>query len=68
MLSAIPKWITDALDSTPFKIFFALWTGVYIVQVLQGDEGEPTDELFWIVIGVALAFFFVPKTSAAITT
>ena len=45
------------LDSPAFKIFFAAWTGVYLIQVLKGEEGAPTDELTWIVIGCGLAFF-----------
>jgi hypothetical protein len=55
----MPTFITNILDSTPFRIFFAVWTGIYLVQIIKGEEGAPTDELFYIIGGFALAVFFI---------
>lgn len=55
----IPSFIVKVLDSLPFRVFFAIWTGVYLVQVLKGQDGAIADELWWIVIGLAVAIFFV---------
>jgi hypothetical protein len=55
----MPTFVTTILDSTAFRIFFAVWTGIYLVQIIKGEEGAPTDEFFWIIGGFALAVFFV---------
>lgn len=55
----IPPFLLKILDSAAFRAFFALWTGIYIIQVLKGQEGAPVDEIWWIVIGLGLAIFFV---------
>jgi hypothetical protein len=47
--------IKKVLDSTPFRIFFAVWTGLYLLQVIRGEEGAPTDEFFYIIAGFAVA-------------
>lgn len=59
-MSKIISAIVAILDSTPFQIFFAVWTGVYLVQVVKRDQGGPgTTEIFWIVLGFAVALFLV---------
>lgn len=42
MLKKVISFTTSILDSTPFAIFFAAWTGIYLVQVLKGKTGAPT--------------------------
>jgi len=52
--------VTKVLDSVPFRIFFAVWTGVYLVQVIKGEEGGPdVDELWWIIAAFAIALFII---------
>ena len=59
-MSSIISFVEKILDSTPFKIFFAVWTGVYLIQVLKGEEGAPAvSEVYWIVLAMAFAVFLV---------
>jgi hypothetical protein len=51
--------ITKILDSTPFRIFFAVWTGVYLVQVIKKETGAPINELWWIVVAFAVTLFIL---------
>jgi hypothetical protein len=55
----IPASLLKILDSAAFRAFFALWTGLYLVQVIKGQEGAPIDELWWIIIGFAIALFII---------
>lgn len=56
MLTAIKA----LLDSKPFLIIFAVWTGVYLVQVAKGESGGPdVNEIWWIVASAAVAIFLV---------
>jgi hypothetical protein len=56
----MPKIIVKILDSSAFRIFFAAWTGVYLVQVIKGESGGPgVDELWWIMIAFAVALFLL---------
>jgi hypothetical protein len=57
-VSALVNWIEGIIDSTPFKIFFAVWTGIYLVQVFKGEEGAPpVSEVYWIFLAMAFAIF-----------
>jgi hypothetical protein len=51
--------VKQVLDSAPFRIFFAAWTGVYLIQVVKGEEGAPVNEISWIVIAAAFAVFLI---------
>lgn len=53
------KKIVNVLDSTPFLIFFALWTGVYLFQVLQKQTSSPVNEVGWIVLGFIAGVVFL---------
>lgn len=57
------KFIKLALavfDSTPFLIFFAAWTGIYLVQVIKKEQAGPgVDELWWIILFFAIGIFIV---------
>lgn len=55
----IPPFILKILDSTAFRIFFAAWTGVYLVQVIKNETGAPVNELWWIVVAFAVALFLI---------
>lgn len=59
-MSSLISAVTAILDSTAFRIFFAVWTGVYLVQVIKREAGAPdTSELWWIVIAFAFGIFLV---------
>lgn len=59
-MSALIKKATAILDSPPFLIFFAVWTGIYLVQVAKKEEGAPpVNELWWIIASAAVAVFLV---------
>lgn len=59
-MSALVAKVEALLDSTPFLIFFAIWTGVYLVQIVKKDQGAPPfSELWWVLISFAVAFFIV---------
>lgn len=52
--------VKKILDSAPFRIFFAAWTGVYLVQVIKEETGGPdVDEIYWILIAFAVALFII---------
>lgn len=52
--------IVAIFDSVPFRVFFAVWTGVYLVQVVKGESGGPdVDELWWIIAAFGVAIFFI---------
>jgi hypothetical protein len=52
------KTIEAILDSEFFQIVFAVWTGIYLVQVIKGESGAPsTGELTWIILAFALGIF-----------
>lgn len=53
--------IVDSITGNKwFKIFFAVWTGVYLVQVIKGTtHGDPVNELDWILIAFVVAIFIV---------
>lgn len=54
------KKITAILDSQPLQIFFAVWTGIYLVQIAKKEAGAPgTSELWWVIVAVAFAVFIV---------
>lgn len=60
MLTKITSAVTAVLDSTAFKIFFAVWTGIYLVQVIKKETGGPdVSELSWIIWSFAVALFFI---------
>jgi hypothetical protein len=59
-VSAALKFVESVIDSAPFKIFFAVWTGIYLVQVFKGEEGAPAvSEVYWIFLAMAFAVFLV---------
>ena len=52
--------IEDILDSEFFQIVFAVWTGIYLVQVIKGKSGAPsTGELAWIILAFAVGIFLI---------
>lgn len=52
--------IEAILDSTAFKVFFAIWTGIYLVQIIKAEAGAPdTSELWWIMAAMAVGIFIV---------
>jgi hypothetical protein len=54
------KKITDLLDSRGFQIFFAIWTGVYLVQIIKRESSAPgLSEVWWVVAAFAVAVFLV---------
>jgi hypothetical protein len=56
----------NILDSTPFKIFFAVWTGVYLVQVLRRTSAiSVSSEILWIGIAFVVALFVIPASTTS---
>jgi hypothetical protein len=54
------KTIENILDSPTFQIVFAVWTGIYLVQVLKGKSGAPsTNELGWIGLAFVVGIFII---------
>lgn len=63
------KQFTAVLDSTPVKIFFAVWTGIYLVQILRKSPGiGVSNEVMWVAIAFVGALILLPQTSGASTT
>lgn len=57
--------LTLVLDSAPFKIFFAVWTGIYLVQVIKRAPGAPTNELGWILGAFLVSWALWPRSASA---
>lgn len=59
-MTAIITLVKNVLDSTPVKIIFAVWTGIYLIQLLKQEDGAPsTSELMWIALAMAFGIFLV---------
>jgi hypothetical protein len=60
-MSKIISTVESVLDSTPFLIFFAVWTGVYLAQIVKKEQGAPgpVSELSWVGVAFLVAIFFV---------
>jgi hypothetical protein len=55
--------LLSILDSQIVKIIFAVWTGVYLVQILRGQETDGSKELLWVVIAFGITFLFIPAST-----
>jgi hypothetical protein len=54
------KALTNILDSQFFQVFFAIWTGIYLVQIFKKESGAPgASEVWWVVVAFAFAVFLV---------
>ena len=61
--------ISAVIGSTPFKIFFAAWTGYYLVQLLY--SGIANQKWEWFAMGAAFLFalfYLAPSTSTSGST
>jgi hypothetical protein len=52
-LSTEMKLITAVFANPLFQIGFAVWTGLYLIEVAQGQY---KGAVFWIMVGAAIAF------------
>lgn len=50
------------MDSIWFKIFFAAWTGIYLVQIMRGKTSN--QELGFIAGAFLIALFALPAQSS----
>lgn len=52
------KYFEEIIDSEPVVIVFAVWTGVYLWQVVNGEEGTSVNQFLWIIAGFGLGILF----------
>ena len=50
--------ISSIFDSTAFQIFFAAWTGWYLWQIIQGQEGRQSTLFGVAALGMLAAILY----------
>jgi hypothetical protein len=64
-MSAIYNIVVTVMDSTVVQIIFAIWTGVWLVQLLRGSQSVATTVFAAMGLAFVVTLFIIPSSSTS---